>query len=421
MLRKELAAILKRFIVALAAFVIAVLVLLGTAFLTDHAGLLIAAALLALSVVNLAGQFLVDRRMTRSAAAVQGASLLALLVVFYVAVLMPTPGVRLEDLPGVKYWDLSTGSRIAYTKIAPVEPMHPEPIIFVHGGPGTPDMEGDAAYFGRLREEGYVVYLYDELGAGRSSRLDDPRGYSVERDAADLEAIRQQIGADKIILIGHSYGASVAAFYIAQYGDHVAKFIASSPGALVGGVEGSDLRARLTTAQAMALYSQILQPRALTVYLLLQINPRAAHSFAGDAEMDVRNDGVYAAAEPGVHCAGKELARRVHGTGFYANQFPQSAQRAPVKDIRAGLNQYKIPTLVIKGSCDYLTWASGLEYVDAFQRGPAQLVYLSGAGHNAYQDRPDEYEANVRAFLSGRPLPNEYVGRRVPPDYEKGR
>jgi proline iminopeptidase len=333
---------------------------------------------------------------------------------------MPGAGESLADVPGVRFWDLPTGSRIAYTRLAPDKPTHTEPILFVHGGPGVPDMAGDAAYFGRLRDAGYVVYVYDQLGSGRSSRLQDPRGYSVDRDAADLEAIRNQIGAEKVILIGHSYGAAVAATYIARQGDHVAKLIASSPGAIVGGVAGGDLQGRLSTAQKLPLYARLLQPRALTVYTLLQINPRAAHNFADDAEMDARFDAVYAATEPAVHCRDKASAHPLHGLGFYANQFPQSAQHAPPEDITPLLTRYKIPTLVIKGSCDYLSWASALDYLDAFQAGPAQLVYLSGAGHNAYQDEPQEYESNLRAFLGGQPLPNLYHGRQVPADYERG-
>ena len=84
------------------------------------------------------------------------------------------------------------------------------------------------------------------------------------------------------------------------------------------------------------------------------------------------------------------------------------------------LRRYQIPTLVFKGSCDYLTWASAIDYLDAFQSGPSQLIYLSGAGHNIYQYKPLEFESNLKAFLLGQPLPNEYTGIGVPADYEKG-
>jgi hypothetical protein len=48
-----------------------------------------------------------------------------------------------------------------------------------------------------------------------------------------------------------------------------------------------------------------------------------------------------------------------------------------------------------------------------------RLLYLEGAGHNAYQDEPVRYTANLRAFLLGRPLPERpYESNRPPDGYE---
>jgi len=87
------------------------------------------------------------------------------------------------------------------------------PVIFLHGGPGTPDMKGDSEYFGRLARNGFAVYVYDEVGTGRSSRLEDPRRYTLARDVADLEAVREKLGAERADLLGrplpeHAYGGS---------------------------------------------------------------------------------------------------------------------------------------------------------------------------------------------------------------------
>jgi proline iminopeptidase len=72
---------------------------------------------------------------------------------------------------------------------------------------------------------------------------------------------------------------------------------------------------------------------------------------------------------------------------------------------------------VIKGSCDYLSWASGVAYRYALPH--ARLVYLHHAGHNAYQDQPAAYLAVVRAFLTDRPLPVvPWTGTGVPDGYE---
>jgi pimeloyl-ACP methyl ester carboxylesterase len=50
------------------------------------------------------------------------------------------------------------------------------------------------------------VYLYDQIGSGWSDRLDDIRQYTALRHKKDLEAIVQAIGAEKVILIGQSWG-----------------------------------------------------------------------------------------------------------------------------------------------------------------------------------------------------------------------
>ena len=107
----------------------------------------------------------------------------------------------------------------------------------------------------------------------------------------------------------------------------------------------------------------------------------------------------------------------LHGLGFYANQYPQSATREPHADFLPDLEGQSIPTLVIKGRCDYLSWSSAQEYLEALPN--AQLLYLDGSGHNAYQDEPERYMAGVRAFLLGRPLPERpYEDGRMPEDYQ---
>jgi pimeloyl-ACP methyl ester carboxylesterase len=75
------------------------------------------------------------------------------------------------------------------------------------------------------------------------------------------------------------------------------------------------------------------------------------------------------------------------------------------------------PPSVIKGRCDYLSWSSAQEYLEALPH--ARLLYMQEAGHNAYQDEPERYMAGVRAFLLDQPLPERpYEGNHLPEDYE---
>ncbi len=109
---------------------------------------------------------------------------------------MDDPRLPPAPVEGQRFWELPTGSRIAYVRVPAEGDVREIPIIFLHGGPGTPDMKGDSEYFGKLAQDGFDVYIYDEVGTGRSSRLEDPRSYTLERDVADLEAIREEIGAE---------------------------------------------------------------------------------------------------------------------------------------------------------------------------------------------------------------------------------
>jgi proline iminopeptidase len=281
-------------------------------------------------------------------------------------------------------------------------------------------MAGDAAYFGQLAGDGYDVWVYDQVGTGRSSRLADPRRYDIAREVADLEAIRGRIGADRMVLIGHSWGGQVAASYLAAHPAHVARVVFSSPGALAPALDdgsGGRLRTRLPFGQQLGLYRLLSRPRVLLAYTLLQVNPRAAHAFAGDAETDARLDRVDNQTRPALHCRGAPAGPALHGLGFYSYQFPQSAAARPWADPRPRLVGLATPALVVKGACDYLSWSSGLAYRQALPN--AELVYLPQAGHNAYQDQPAAYLATVRAFLTGRslPVPARTTGE-VPADYE---
>jgi proline iminopeptidase len=120
-----------------------------------------------------------------------------------------------------------------------------------------------------LARDGFDVYVYDEVGSGLSSRLADPRGYTLERDVADLEAIRERIGADNLFLIGHSHGGAIAAAYAASHPKHVSKMVLSSPEDPSPSAGGASMVYRLTIREKLGVYVLLL-PRAARSRLLRQ-------------------------------------------------------------------------------------------------------------------------------------------------------
>lgn len=103
---------------------------------------------------------------------------------------------------GCRLWTASAGAGL--------------PLVLCHGGPGLWD------YFdGLLSDLAYAV-RWDQRGCGRSEQ----RGpYNVARFVADLDAVRRHHGAERINLLGHSWGALLALLYTIEHPDRVDRLI----------------------------------------------------------------------------------------------------------------------------------------------------------------------------------------------------
>ncbi|MFK7955458.1 MAG: alpha/beta fold hydrolase [Lysobacterales bacterium] len=144
-----------------------------------------------------------------------GATIALFLLVwtFLLQPLVPIPSQHMETLPeGVQFWELPTGSRIAVRKIASPDAQNKNPIIFLHGGPGAYAVGLAQTWqaISKLSDSGRDVYLYDQIGGGLSDRLADISQYTMDRHIEDLRAVRQRTGADQVVLIGSSFGATLA-------------------------------------------------------------------------------------------------------------------------------------------------------------------------------------------------------------------
>ena len=96
-----------------------------------------------------------------------------LLALSALAVLVPLsdPAPIPAPVAGEARWRLPTGSDIRYVHLPARGPARPAPVVFLHGGPGIADLAGEAAFVGRLAADGFDVDVYDQLGAGGSTRL----------------------------------------------------------------------------------------------------------------------------------------------------------------------------------------------------------------------------------------------------------
>jgi proline iminopeptidase len=81
------------------------------------------------------------------------------------------------------------------------------PLVCLPGGPGqAPGYLGDLGGLGRSLE----LILPDTRGTGDSEVATDPAAYRCDRIARDLEALRAELGLERMDLLGHSAGGNVA-------------------------------------------------------------------------------------------------------------------------------------------------------------------------------------------------------------------
>ncbi|GGM27000.1 alpha/beta fold hydrolase [Dactylosporangium sucinum] len=383
--------------------VAALAVVLATAAVTDSPPLFLGAGALTLAgsaygLSRAATVFLVPARSRTWVAALVAVAWLGLGAA---AVLPAGPHPAAGATPaGVRFWSLPTGSGIAYVHAPATARVHRGPVVFLHGGPGTPG-EGLPAVTRALTEAGFDVYAYDQLGAGRSTRLRDVTGYTVARHVADLEAIRALLGVDRMILVGQSWGASLAAQYLARHPANVRAVVFTGPGPIWPGADpGGDTGdpwARMTPSQREQRDELLSSPRVVVQALLQQVNPNAAHAFMGDDEADELLHRVAVLGKDTTGCPGSQPAR-VHDNhqGFYSNQ-RTVADFDHTPDPRPALRTVRVPALILRGECDFVPPETAEEYRRTLPG--AKLVAVPGAGHAIAANQPERYRESLVAFL----------------------
>ena len=100
------------------------------------------------------------------------------------------------------------------------------PLVIVHGGPGA-SHDYFLPYLLTLARTNRLVFI-DQRGSGRSQKLDDASGYTVENMVEDVEDVRVAVELRKISLLGHSFGGVLAQAYALKYQQNLRHLILAS-------------------------------------------------------------------------------------------------------------------------------------------------------------------------------------------------
>jgi proline iminopeptidase len=331
-------------------------------------------------------------------------------VALYWLILKPTadPGPP-HPVENIRYWQLPTGSRIAYTEIDPPAgtSVKPHPVVYLHGGPGARQGPFDQTIYGSLSREGFRVFLYDQAGSGMSDFLPKVRDYTVGRAVEDLEAVRKTIGAEQMILVGHSWGSTLAVKYMSQYPGHVAKVILHAP----GGIWRWDLETN-DFGRTDARGFPFPKLRFLAAMILTQRNPEAAQNLVSQREAEGLAIASIDAGLPSLVCKGDSHRIPEDMTAFQAahgnpgiNPYVQERigleTASPAGDPHEALRKDHTPAILLFPECNYLGWNGALDYRKTMPR--LKIYYIPHAGHYIQFEQADLMRRIMVAFLLEQP------------------
>jgi proline iminopeptidase len=94
--------------------------------------------------------------------------------------------------------------------------------VVLHGGPGSGTQPSVLEWFDLKRQR---VVLFDQRGAGRS----EPQGEILNNDSAklvaDIELIRERLRINRWMVVGGSWGATLALMYAARHANRISAMI----------------------------------------------------------------------------------------------------------------------------------------------------------------------------------------------------
>jgi len=259
--------------------------------------------------------------------------------------------------------------------------MRERPTAFaIHGGPGG-DHTSVRPVFAPLADQLQLVY-FDHRGQGRSAR--GPReSYTLENNVEDMEALRQHLGLDTIIVMGVSYGGMVALTYAARYPRRVARLVLIVTAAHRGFIT----RAKEILAERGTPEQQQVAQRLWEGTFESEEQMREYFAVMGPL-YSLRHDP--SAAEIAARRAIYSPDAINEGFGGFLRNY----------DVTAQLGAITAPTLVIAGRHDWICPPELSEEIA--QRIPgARLRIFEQSSHRVWADEPEAFLSTLRAFLSG--------------------
>jgi proline iminopeptidase len=271
-----------------------------------------------------------------------------------------------------------------------------EPLLLLAGGPASSHLTFHPA-FSALADEYEVIYV-DYRGRGRSDPVDDYRTITFAQDVADIEALRDALGIERLHIYGFSYGGMIAQAYALAHPARVSSLVLAntvhSPEMWQKNHENInreianqfpdvwDEIVRLRTAGGRSNSPEIQALYRVHGPLVRFYNPDNAAKLL--VEPSSRNPELYVAF------AGEDI------------EFMIGGEVARLPDFRPRLAELRMPLLVIAGRYDRALYPA-YQREFACYAPQAEFVMLERSGSFAHIEEPEALMQLLRGFLGRLP------------------
>ena len=283
-------------------------------------------------------------------------------------------------MPAVLTFSAADGLELAYHAQG-----EGRPLICIPGGPMR-----DSRYLGDLGGLSATCRLVrlDLAGTGHSAIAGDASRYCCDQLVADVRALQDHLGLERVDLLGHSAGANVAVLYAAQYPESVRRLVLIGPSTRAVGMDASSEMRR-----------EILQLRHAEPWFAAASAAfeRVQTGESTDADWDAMSPLIYgrwdAAAQ--ASAAAQDLEMNIEAAQAFGGP---GAFDPPAT--RAALATFDSPVLVLVGEWDINTPPRLAAEVAALFPS-ATFVIQPGAGHTLpWLDDAAAFTSTVSAFLA---------------------
>ncbi|MFX0592773.1 alpha/beta fold hydrolase [Melissospora conviva] len=252
-------------------------------------------------------------------------------------------------------------------------------MIVHHGAPGLGSRAEPKRSFGPFADRMRVI-VFDARGSGESS---DDEPFTHEQWVADVDAIREHFGYDKIVMAGGSYGGFIALEYAVAHPDRVSALVLRDTAADTAFDHLAVERARGTDRGVIPewVIDRIGTGR-------FESNDQLREYWRAILPL---YDHQHDAAKDEARLAATRFHYRTHNAAF--------GQNMPRYDLKPKLPAITCPTLVTVGRHDWRTPVEASQVI-ADLVPDAELVVFEKSGHSPQLEEPEKFQQVVRDFLA---------------------